>query len=120
MFNPKFIKFTGLSQNVPNVENLVPLVALAISVKESTLQPGEDVDAERNECPLKIVVFIPDFSRVSTTKRAMVLGEIGLSEATLLMKKEELSFSLNTDILAKYKLINQNTHKDLSVGYAAN
>lgn len=50
----------------------------------------------------------------------MVSGEIGLSEATYLMKKEELSLSLNTDILPKYKLINQNTHKDLSVGYAAN
>ena len=55
------------------------LAALAISVKETPLQRAEDVDAERVQCALKVAVLMPDFSRVSTTQRAMVLAEMGLS-----------------------------------------
>ena len=99
---------------------MVHLAALAISIKETTLQRGADVDAERIQCALKLFVFIPDFSRVSTTQRTMVLGETVSPRVTYLTKKEELSFSLNTDILPKYKLISQTTHKDLYVGYSGN
>ena len=38
MCDPKFISFTGLSQNFPNVEKSVHPAALAISVKKSPLQ----------------------------------------------------------------------------------
>ena len=52
MFDTKIASFVGLSQNFPNFEKTVHRAASAISlksvsVKESLLKRGEDVNAER-------------------------------------------------------------------------
>ena len=87
VFDTKIASFVGWSQNFPNFEKTVHRAASAISlksvsVKESLLKRGEDVNAERVECALKIVMLMPDFSRVSTTQQVMVLGETGLCWVT--------------------------------------
>ena len=53
--------------------------------------------AERVECALKVVV--PMLEKVSTTQRAMVLGDTGLCGATWLIKREQSCFSLNVDVI---------------------
>ena len=86
---------------------------LAIFVKESPLQLAKDVDAEHEECAFKVVVLMPDFSRVSTTEQTMVLDETGLCNIT--NEKGKIMFlSFLFDALPKYKLISLNTHEYLS------
>ena len=64
------------------LKKLVDLADLAISVKESPLQSTKIVNVKRVECALKIVVLMSDFSKVSTTQRAMVLDNTSLYRAT--------------------------------------
>ena len=68
IIDQKFISFTDLLQNFPDFEKLVHPAVLAISVKESLFQRAEDVDAECIQCAIKVVVLMPDLSRVYTTQ----------------------------------------------------
>ena len=57
MFSVLFISFTDLSKNFAKVEKLVHPPTLAICIKKSPLQSGEDV-AENIKCTLKVALFV--------------------------------------------------------------
>ena len=86
MFSVLFISFTDLSKNFAKVEKLVHPPTLAICIKKSPLQSGEDV-AENIKCTLKVALLITHFSEVFTTQRTLVLAETDLCRALSITEK---------------------------------
>ena len=73
-----------------------------MSVTESPANPAFDVEAERVECPLKILVSIPASLRIFLIRPGIVELNTGLWCLTKLKKSWLLSFPHHTFVLLRY------------------